>query len=82
LSLQRPGVDATTLIQPWLIEPWNPYRAGEIKKKKRVKVVIRMNGKTYEEEKEIDEKNKSEILIGDIEMIMGTTNIDVKKLEE
>ena len=81
--LQQPGVDATTLIQPWLIEPWNPYRAGEIKRKKRVKVIVKMNGKTYEEEKEVDEKNESEISVDDVELVMEKINIiNVKKLEE
>ncbi len=25
----QPGVDANTLIPPWIEEPWNPYRAAD-----------------------------------------------------
>lgn len=82
VSLQNPGVDATTLIQPWIIEPWNPYRAGEIKKKKFIKLICKVDGKTYEEEKEVEDKN-SNVLVEDVDVVIETTsNIDVKKLEE
>ena len=46
------GVDATTLIPQWLEEPWNPYRAGEINKRKRfIKLICKVKNQTYEEEK-------------------------------
>ena len=42
------GVDATTLTPPWIEEPWNPYRAGEIEKQKRiVEVTGTVNGIKY-----------------------------------
>ena len=47
------GVDATTLIQPWLEEPWNPYRTGETKKKKLVRLICKVKGEEFDETKEI-----------------------------
>lgn len=66
-SLQPLGVDATTLIQPWLIEPWNPYRAGETKKR-LIKLICRVDGETYMEEKELGDM---EISIDDIKMMVA-----------
>ena len=45
-----PGVDATTLIQPWIEEPWNPYRAGEIEREKKQKLLIELICKVHGEE--------------------------------
>ncbi len=82
-SMRYDGVDATTLIQPWLIEPWNPYRAGEIKDKRKrlIKLICKVKGQTYEEEKEI---GTMDISVDDIKMVVKTmTNIDLDvKLEE
>jgi len=77
------GVDASTLIQPWLEQPWNPYRAGEIdKKKKLIKLICKVNGEIYEEEKEAGDMK---ISVEDINMIikeMDKIDLDFKKLEE
>jgi|ERR1039458_1445791 hypothetical protein len=36
----RPGVDATTLIQPWQEEEqWNPYKAGDEERKRKRRIV-------------------------------------------
>lgn len=59
ISLQPPGVDATTLIQPWLIEPWNPYRAGEKRKKKKIQLTCRIDGVDYKEERQSFDMNLS-----------------------
>ena len=79
-----PGVDATTLIQPWLIEPWNPYRTGSLdrdRKKRLVKLVCKVKGERYEEEKEMKDFDVS---IADIRMVVkAVTNIDLDlRLEE
>jgi len=66
----QPGVDATTLIQPWLIEPWNPYRTGSLdrdRKRRLVKLVCKVKGQRYEEEKEM--KN-FDVSIDDIRTIV------------
>lgn len=64
----QPGVDATTLIQPWLIEPWNPYRTGSLDKKKRlIKLVCKVKGQDYNEEKEIKD---FPVTVGDIHMVV------------
>ena len=82
-SFNTYGVDATTLIQPWLIEPWNPYRAGEIDKKKRlIKLICKVKGQTYEEEKEVGTMNVS---VDDVKLVVKKVlniDLDVKKLEE
>lgn len=80
--VQPPGVDATTLVQPWLIEPWNPYTANDAHDKKRkrlIKLICKVNGKTYEEEKEVGTMNVS---VDDVKMVIKKAiNIDIK-LEE
>jgi len=82
---QYMGVDATTLVQPWLIEPWNPYVANDANDKKRkrfIKLVCKVDGKTYEEEKEAGDMR---ISIDDVKMVVEkivNINLDVKKLEE
>ena len=76
----QPGVDAETLIQPWqLEEPWNPYRND--KKKRLIKLICRMNGREYIEEREARE---FPVKIGNVRtMVNTTTNIDLNfKLEE
>jgi hypothetical protein len=73
-SLQPLGVDATTLIQPWLIEPWSPYRAGEIKKPKTIELTLRMLGKEYKEKKEV--KN-FDVGADNVNIRVNPTNIDL-----
>jgi hypothetical protein len=83
-SLQRFGIDATTLVQPWLIEPWNPYTANDKhdkKRKKLIKLVCKIKGQTYEEEKEAGDMKVS---VEDIKMVVNAMrgiDLDVK-LEE
>ena len=83
--LQPPGVDATTLIQPWLIEPWNPYKAADKeqeKKKKFIKLICKVKGQTFEEEKEVE---KYQVSVDDVKMVvkaMTGMDLNVKKLEE
>ena len=64
--VQPDGVDATTLIQPWLIEPWNPYRAGE-KKKKLIRLICKVRGMEFDESKETNDFNVS---VEDIKLII------------
>ena len=60
VEVGRPGVDATTLIQPWMEEEqWNPYRAGELEreknkqKKKLVELICKVKGVQYDSKKEV-----------------------------
>lgn len=71
IVLQPFGVDATTLIQPWLIEAWNPYKAGEIdrKKKRLIKLICKVKGQTYMREKEVGDMK---ISIEDIKTLIKT----------
>lgn len=78
----QPGVDATTLIQPWLEEPWNPYRnLSDEKKRRLIKLVCKVRGHKYEEEKELKDFNLS---VNDIRMVVkAVANIDLDlRLEE
>lgn len=78
----KPGVDATTLIQPWIEEPWNPYKTSSLDKQKRlIKLVCKVKGQQYDEEKEVKD---FKITIGDIKVVVKTvSNIDLDlKLEE
>lgn len=83
--VQQPGIDAQTLIQPWLIEPWNPYRAADReqeKKRKLVRLICRIRGETFEEEKAVGNRKLS---VDDVKMVItniADINLDVKKLEE
>jgi hypothetical protein len=83
-SIQPLGVDATTLIQPWLIEPWNPYIANDEHDKKRkrlIKLICNIKGQTYEEEKEM---GNMEISVDDVKMVVKKVldvDLDIK-LEE
>lgn len=83
ISLQPLGVDATTLIQPWLIEPWNPYRAGEREdnRKRWIKLIIKMNGEEFSEEKEVKDFN---MITDDIKlMVQDKKNINLEvKMEK
>ena len=76
VSVGGAGVDATVLLQPWITEPWNPYRAGEIEKRKRlIKLICKIKGETYEEEKTVGDMK---ISIDDVKMIIKKVfNIDV-----
>jgi hypothetical protein len=82
---QPSGIDATTLIQPWLIEPWNPYKAADRnqeKKKRLIKLICKVKGQTFEEEKAIE---NYEISVDDIRMVVQTVagvDLDIKKLKE
>lgn len=88
-SLHPPGVDAMTLQQPWLIEPWSPYRqndsaslARQSKKKRLIKLICKVKGQTYEQEKEVGDME--EISVDDIRMVVkAVSNIDLDvKMEE
>ena len=64
---QPDGVDATTLIQPWLIEPWNPYRAGEVKKKRLIQLICKVKGEKFDETKEVKD---IQIKVEDVNLVM------------
>jgi len=64
--IQPAGVDATTLIQPWLIEPWNPYRNLE-KKKRLIQLICKIKGEKFDETKEV--KN-IQIKVEDVSLVM------------
>ena len=74
-----PGVDATTLIHPWLEELWNPYRSEERDKKKRrklIKLVCKVRGIEYDAQKEIKD---FKITIDDVKLVVkAVANIDLK----
>jgi hypothetical protein len=78
LTLQPDGVDATTLIQPWLIEPWNPYRTGE-KKKKLVRLICKIKGVEYDESKTTKDFN---VTVDDIKLVIDKgreIGLDIKQ---
>lgn len=80
-----PGVDATTLIQPWMVAetPWNPYQTSSLdsKQKRLIKLVCKVKGQEYDEEKEVRD---FKVTVGDIRMIVNAiSDIDLQlKLEE
>jgi hypothetical protein len=84
-SLQPVGVDAMTLQQPWLEEPWSPYRpndSGSLAKRKRlIKLICKVRGQKYDEEKEY---RRFEVSADDIRLIVKkVSGIDLDlKLEE
>jgi hypothetical protein len=86
IFVQPPGVDAMTLVQPWLIEPYNPYRAADReqeKKKRFIKLICKIKGQTFEMEKEIGEHEK--VSVDDVRMVVRNitgVDLDIKKLEE
>jgi hypothetical protein len=51
-SLATPGVDASTLVPPWIEEPWNPYKSSYKNRKRLLKLICRINGLSYKDEKE------------------------------
>jgi hypothetical protein len=69
------GVDATTLEQPWLIQPWNPYRAGEVKKPRFIELTLRAMGEEYKEKKEI---KKADVDVENVNIRVNPTNIDLQ----
>jgi len=73
-SIGNLGVDATTLIQPWLeSEPWDAYK--ELKQKRLIRLICKVKGDDFEEEKRIKEFNVS---VNDIKMVVDTvTNVDL-----
>lgn len=80
------GVDATTLVQPWLEEPWNPYREAEekarqAKRKRLIKLICKIKGEKFDEEKEVKD---IDISIEDVKLVVKkVANIDLDlKLEE
>ena len=81
------GVDAQTLMQPWLEEPWNPYRAAdkeqaEKRRKKLIKLVCKVRGQEYNEEKT---PKDFKVTVDDIKMLVNSgakIGLDLKKLEE
>lgn len=79
-SIGFPGIDATTLIQPWLIEePWDPYK-NQKKKNKRLELVCVCNGMTYEKEKNVKEISLS---VKGVKLTTISSDVDVEfKLEE
>jgi hypothetical protein len=84
-SLHPPGVEATVLIQPWLTEPWNPYKqhdSGSFADRKRlIRLICKVKGETYEEEKMV---SNMKISVDDIRMVIkAITDVDVDiKFEE
>jgi len=74
----QPGVDATTLIQPWLEEPWNPYTANDEhdrKRKRLIKLICKVHGKEYIEEREAKD---FPVTIRDIRTVVkAVANIDL-----
>ena len=78
-----PGIDANVLIQPWIIEPWNPYRAAdkewEEKRKKRIQLTLKVKGQEYNVEKY---RNDSRVSVGDIKMMVNPVAIDLQVKEE
>ena len=68
----QPGVDAMTLVQPWIEEPWNPYRAAdreqaEKKRKRLIKLICKIKNESYSEEKI---RGDYKVTVGDIRMVV------------
>jgi hypothetical protein len=80
----RPGVDANTLIQPWIEEPWNPYRAADEEWKRKqqkrlIKMICKVKGQEYAQEKLHQVLNVS---VGSIKVVMTQDkNIDLEVKE-
>lgn len=62
-----PGIDANTVVQSWLYpdEPWDAYK--ELKRKRLIKLIFKIKGKNFEEEKQIKKFNVS---VDDIKMVV------------
>ena len=81
LAAGREGVDAMTLVQPWLDEPWSPHRAGEPKKKRLIRLICKVKGIEFDEEKMMKD---FKVTAKDIKLIVKTVSgVDLDlKLEE
>lgn len=70
---QPPGPDATTLVQPWIEEPWNPYRAGELEREKKRKMLIelvcKIKGQKFSEEKK---RKNFKVTVDEIRMLINS----------
>jgi len=83
------GIDATTLIPPWLRTPQQeieeiPYWERNKEKKKRlIKLICKVKGEVFDESKMVrdDIKIKAEDIKLIVKSVLGI-EIDVKKLEE
>lgn len=79
-SLGNLGVDATTLIQPWLEEPWNPYKNSEQDKERFLELMCRINGVKYEKNKK---KKKINVSVNNVKIAQYASVVDIEfKLEE
>lgn len=77
-----PGVDASKLVQPWIEEPWNPYKTGSLESRnKLIKLICKIDGKEYDEEKKVKD---FKLTVDDIRMVIkNKDDINVNlKLEE
>ena len=74
------GVDAETLVQPWLIKPWSPY-TNINKKNKFIKLICKINNVEYDLEKEVKDFNLD---VDSVKFIINKNkNIDINaNLEE
>ena len=80
ISAYPPGVDAATLVQPWIEEPWSPYRAGEDERKQKrgrlIKLICKVKGIEYNEEKM---KKDFKVTAEDIKLVVkAVSDIDIK----
>ncbi len=82
VEVQSPGVDATELMQPWLEEPWNPYKAGQedARRRRLIHLIAKVKGKEFKEEKM---RKDSKVTVDEIKMLIkDRNNIDIDlKLE-
>lgn len=69
-AISYTGVDATTLVQPWLIEPWNPYRTVE-KKKKMIELICNVKGTKYNLQKE---SKNLKLSVDDVQFTVNNIN--------
>ena len=77
------GVDATALVQPWITEPWNPYTAADEhdkKRKKLIKLMCKLKGVEYNEEKQFKDLK---LTVEDVQFITKASEVEIDlKLEE
>lgn len=78
------GVDASTLIQPWMLEDkWNPYKTPKESEKRNrlIKLICKVKKVEYIEEKEMKD---FKITVGDVKLVVkAVSGIDLDlKLEE
>ena len=70
-SIGNYGVDANTLIQPWVLEqPWDAYK--ELKQKKLIRLICKVKGDSFDEEKR---SKKFDVSVKDIKMVLDTVTI-------